>query len=252
MAMIVRHADVVGNENYGRSINQILTWHVKPTLADGKSYYEMENFRAVLVEMFDDGRSPVIKLNGDFKMSIEFKSPKINPSDVGKNISMDLKEIKEISWIDAETDGNSGKILIVRFNKDYWLLNFDFRYNKKDAKKKAERAKEFLSVCQTIMRKREFCSNVLVYLIWSCAELILDTKLFLFAQKPKPTHGDRLKKLNIWKKSFFSQEFADLFAEISEIKNEARYVHDGSLRYSKIKGQKAVKILKKEIASITF
>ncbi len=252
MAIVVKHEDVIQNQNYGRSINQILTWHVKPILGKGKDCFVMEDFRAVLVEMFDDGRSPLVKLNGDFKMSIEFKSPKINPSDVGKNISMDLREIKEISWVDTETDGNSGKIMIIRFNKDYWLLNFDFRYNKKDAKKKAERANEFLSVCKTVIKKKEFCPNVFVYLIWSCAELILDTKLFLFAQKPKTNHDDRLKKLKIWEKSFFSQEFADLFARISSVKNEARYALGGNFNYLKKQGISDVKILQKEIRTITF
>jgi len=251
MTLIVKHIDVVNNENYGRTINQFLTWHVEPTLKRGKSCYEMENFRVLMVEMFDDERLRIIKLNGNCKMGIGFKNPKINPADVGKIVSMDLKEIKEISWIDDETDGNSAKVLIIRFNKDFWLLNFDFRYNKKDALQKLERAREFFLACNTLIRKKDYCSNVMVYLIWACSELILDTKLFLMAKKPQCNHDDRKKKLQASYKSSFSDVFKDLFDRVSAIKNLARYAYSVQPNYNKVQAKKDISVLKNELSLLS-
>ena len=131
-------------------------------------------------------------------------------------------------------DENSAKVLLVRFNKDWWILNFDFLYNQGDAKKKIGRAQEFLSACKTMLRKKEYSPHVLIYLIWSTAELILDAKFLLHGQKTKNDHDERKKKLiSPIGNSFFSPNFQSLLLTLYKIRNGARYGNkDYSRKYS--------------------
>lgn len=240
------------NEGYGRTINQFFDLWIKPYFKKKKLKFNKQKFGSALIELFDDGKKPKIRLNNEVKIEIEFKKPKIKPEDVGKNIPVDLKEIKSLSWSEKGLDENSAKVLVARFNKHWWILNFDFRYNKGNAKKILTRAQEFLSSCKTILRKKEYCPHVLIYLIWSTAELILDAKFLLHAQKTKKTHQARKEKLEgPLGDSFFSPEFSSLLLIHYDIKNDARYAGDDySKKYDRAFFRKQVKILEKEINSI--
>ncbi|GAH20503.1 unnamed protein product, partial [marine sediment metagenome] len=118
--------------------------------------------------------------------------------------------------------------------------------------KKLTRSQEFLSSCKTMLRKKEYCPHVLIYLIWSTAELILDVKFLLHAQKTKKTHEARKKKLEgPLGTSLFSPEFLSLLLTHYDIKNDARYADDDySKKYCRAFFRKQVKILEKEINQI--
>lgn len=143
------------NEGFGRTINQFFDLWIKPYFKRKRQKFDKQKFGSALIELFDDGTKPKIRLNNDVKIEIEFKSPRIKPKDVGKNISVDLKEIKSLTWSREGLDENSAKVLVARFNKHWWILNFDFRYNQGNAKKILARAQEFLSSCKTILRKKD-------------------------------------------------------------------------------------------------
>lgn len=250
--LFVQNSSVEKNENYGRTINEIFDLWIKPYFKKKNQEFDKQKFGAALIELFDDRREPKIRLNEEVKIEIEFHSPKIKPEDVGKQISVDLKEIKNLSWSQRGLNENSAKILVVRFNEDWWFLNFDFRYNQGNTKKKLHRAKEFLSGCKTMLRKKEYVPHVLIYLIWSTAELILDRKFLLHAQKTKNNHYERRKKLEgPLGTSFFSHEFSTLLLTLYSIKNGARYAdNDYTDKYSRKDLQRQVKILEKEITRI--
>lgn len=240
------------NENYGRTINEILNLWIKPYFRKKNQEFDTRKFGAALIELFDDHREPKIRLNREVKIEIEFHHPMIKPEDVGKQIFADIREIKNLSWSKRGLDENSAKVLVVRFDENWWFLNFDFRYNQGNAGKKLQRAKEFLSGCKTILRKKEYVPHVLIYLIWSTAELILDVKFLLHAEKTKNNHHERKKKLKSpLGAAFFSPEFTTLLLTLYSIKNGARYADKDYTDQDRREDlQKQVKILEKEIATI--
>ncbi len=249
MAVLVPNNLVEKNEGYGRTINQFFDIWLKPYYKELRQKFDKQKFEATIIELFDDGRNPKIKLGDNAQIEIEFKKPKIKPEDVGKNISVELKEIKSVNWPSKGMDKNSAKVLLLRFNKDWWILNFDFRYNQGNAKKKIGRAEEFLSACETMLRKKDYCPHVLVYLIWSTAELILDAKFLLHAQKTNNSHYKRQEKLKSpIGNSFFSPNFQTLLLTLYKIRNGARYGNKDYSRQYNIKDfRKYVKTLKEEM-----
>lgn len=252
MAVLVPNRLVESNEGYGKTINQFFNLFIEPYYQGERHVFKKEDFVSAIIEIFDDGRKPKIRLNEDARIALEFKSQKIKSEDVGKKISIDLKEIKSVSWSSAELDENSAKALVIRFNQDWWILNFDFRYNQGDVKKKLERASEFYSSCETILRKKEYCPHVLIYLIWATAELLLDAKLLQHAQRAKRDHDDKKKKLKSpIGQSFFSADFQTMLLNLYKIRNGARYGNkDFSKKYKKSDLRAYVEILKLQAEQI--
>ena len=220
MAIVVTDKSVKQNDGYGRGINQLMEIFINNEMQRRK----IAEFKAAIIEIFDTGRDPKIYLNEEAIFKLSFKDRKFKRNDIGREITVKLEEIKSIKWDDKLLDRNSAKIFVIKWNKNYWLLDFDFRYNKATAKSKLERAKEFLSASKKLDVVKEH--HVLIYLFWSCAELIIDTKLYLMPeQRPKMAHGDRKEKLQKFgnTSNVFSKEFIELFTTLSKEKNPARY-----------------------------
>lgn len=218
--MIIPTKLVIENKEFGRSVNQMMEIFVNKEMQRRK----VTEFKAAIIEIFDTGKDPKIYLNEEAPFKLSLKDRKFEKNDIGKEITVKLKEIKSINWEERLLDKNSAKIFIIRWNKNYWLLDFDFRYNKATAKLKLERASEFLRGTKELDINKY--PHILIYLFWSCAELILDTKLYLLPkQKPERKHLDRKEKLqklgNI--SNIFSKEFIELFTKLSKEKNSARY-----------------------------
>jgi len=247
MPILVPAHFVNTDTDYGRTINRLMeifvNWEIKQK--------GLSEFRAAIIEIFDDGRKPKVYLNEEAKFKITLKNRKLSKNDINKVISIDLKEIKNIEWYGEMLDENSAKVFIIKWNEDYWLLDFDFRYNKKFAKNKMERAREFLEAAKKLDINKDF--NIIIYLLWSCAELIIDSKLYLMPkQKPRKIHKDRISKLqNFSKSSVFSKDFTHIFSLLSKEKNKARYgekVNKDRIDEKFI--AKAITILEEEINSI--
>lgn len=251
---LVHNESVEKNEGYGRAINQVFDLYIRPYFKDRGHRFEWEKFRTAIIELFDDERRPRIRTGTDVPIEIVFDPQKrtVSPADVGKSTSIDLREIKKISWHEGVLDNNSAKVLVMRFNKDWWILNFDFRYNQGTARQKLKRAQEFLSSCKTLARKRELSPHTLLYLLWSAAELIIDAKLSLHAQRTRRNHRERQEKLKSQLgAAIFSPEFSTTFLSLSQVKNGARY---GDVNYSKKYDRKSVRsmisTIEKEIPEI--
>jgi len=257
MATPVNNKLVEENEGYGRTINQFLTLFIGPYFKEWGRVFNKQKFRIALIELFDEGRKPKIKIGKNVQVEVTFKHPKIKPEDVGKQIPIDLRDIKDITWPSTGLSEDSAKILVMRFNKDWWILDFDFRYNKGNAQKKLSRAREFLSSSKTIVRKKEYSPHVSIYLLWATAELIFDVKLMLHAQEVKGNknaHGEKKKKLaGPLGEALVSPEFKNLFLNLHKRRNGARYGNkDFSKKYSIEYFRKQLRILEKEIDSINI
>jgi len=189
MAIVIPTKLVEENKDFGRTINQLMEIFISKEMEKRG----VKEFHAAIVEIFDDGKPPKVYLNEEATFILTFKDKKLNLNSIGP-MTIDLKEIENIEWHNEVLDKNSAKFFIIHWGKDYWILDFDFRYNKGTAKIKLERAEEFLDAA----KKLNFPNNLnpLIYLLWSVYELIVDAKLYLLPQqKPKPKHGDRKEKL---------------------------------------------------------
>ncbi|MFQ6118602.1 MAG: hypothetical protein ACE5KE_01805 [Methanosarcinales archaeon] len=247
MPILVPTHFVDADKSFGRTINSLMEIFVHNEMKQRR----IPEFRAVIIEIFDDERKPKVYLNEEAQFILTLKNRMLTKNNMNKVISLDLKEIKSIEWNDKVLDKNSAKVFIIRWSKDYWILEFDFRYNKEIAESKMMRAKEFLNAAKKLNVNEDF--NVMIYLLWSCAELIIDSKLYLMpGQKPNTTHKDRKNKLQSFEKSsIFSEDFTHIFSLLSKEKNKARYggkVNKGSINEKFI--ARAITILEEEINSL--
>src|SRR3989338_10466367 len=130
MAIFVQNENVKNNQSFGQVISKAIKEYIEPELKQRK----LTGFASVGIEILQDGTHKVY-LDNEVQLLLEFKKRKINPSDTGKTINVDLHEIKDIKWHDKKLNKNSAKILVVHFNKDWWIWSADFK-NKKELEEK--------------------------------------------------------------------------------------------------------------------
>jgi hypothetical protein len=243
MGIIIPDKSVRENNGYGRTINQLMEIFVLPEMKKRK--IKEKDFQAVIVELFDDDRRSKMYFNKEATFIFSFK--KQAPTRRGP-IKVRLEELKGIKWNDKDLNPDSAKFFIIKWNKDYWVLGFDFRYNKNMAKLRLERAEEFLNAAETLNYK--LFPNVLVYLLWSCAELIIDCKLYLIpGQKPTKRHKDRKDKIERFQKmsNIFSDRLISVFTPLADEKDNARYGDKMRKIINKNFIKETIDIFKKEI-----
>lgn len=125
MAIFVQNENVKNNQNFGQVINKVNKEYIEPELKQRK----LTSFASAGIELLPDGTKRVY-LDDEVQLLLEFKKRKVNPSDNGKPISIDLREIKDIKWHDKQLSKDSAKILVVHFNKDWWIWSADFKNRK--------------------------------------------------------------------------------------------------------------------------
>ncbi len=253
MAIAVTNKKVLSNEGYGITINQMIQLFINPELKKRKK----SRFKAALIELFDY-QDNIVRIDNEFKCEFELMKPILKKTDVGKPKNYKLEDLKDISWHEKSTDPNSAKILLIKWNKDWWIIDYDFRYNKQIAKKLSNRSEEFLSLVELAYKnKYELYKNPLIELLWASAELVIDSKLFLIPTKQRSKkHSDKKERLNKLaspdKNSIFSQEFLVLFNYLTKSRKAARYCTKKIKTYPKgcdLKSflRESVRIIKDEI-----
>jgi len=125
MAIFVPHDNVENNESFGRAINKVREFYIEKEVAARK----VKGFTVAGIEIFDDGNTKVY-LDLEVQISIKFKKNKIKPSDKGKLVNIDLQEIEDLKWYDKNLNKNSAKILVIRFNKNWWVYYADYKKRK--------------------------------------------------------------------------------------------------------------------------
>lgn len=130
MAIFVPQKNIDSNLSFGQLINNIKNEYIDTEL----KRRNMKSFGSAGIEFFNNGTHKVY-LNDEIQATIEFKNKKFKHSDQGKQIKIDLHDIKNLKWSDKQLATNSAKILIIHFNKDWWIYYADFKKNKNLEKK---------------------------------------------------------------------------------------------------------------------
>lgn len=122
MAIFIPNRNIEKNQSFGQAVNKAAKEYIEPEL----KRLGRKDFGAAGIEILLDGTSKIY-LDNDVQIMIEFKNRKLNPSDTGKSINVDLHEIKDIKWHNQQLSKDSAKILIIHFNKDWWIWEADFK-----------------------------------------------------------------------------------------------------------------------------
>lgn len=122
MPIFVPHENVKSNTSIGQAIKKTNSQYIEPEL----KRRGLKSFSSAGIEIYHDGKSKVY-LDDEVQIEIGFKKRKINPSDTGKAITLNLNEIKDVIWHRKGLRKDSAKILLIRFNKDWWIWDADFK-----------------------------------------------------------------------------------------------------------------------------
>lgn len=125
MSIFVPHSNVESDQSFGQLINKINKEFIEPELKKRS----VASFATALVEILPSGQVKVY-FDDEIQVELEFKNRTINPTDNGKKISVDLHEIKDIGWVDAQLNPKAAKILVIRFSKEWWIIKADFKKRK--------------------------------------------------------------------------------------------------------------------------
>lgn len=121
MAIFIPNHNIETNQSFGQVVSRVINEYINPEL----KRLNLKGFRSAGIEIFHDG-SNKIYLDDDVVLILEFKNKKINPEDAGKEINVDLLNIKDVRWQDKKLSKDSAKILVIHFSKDWWILSADF------------------------------------------------------------------------------------------------------------------------------
>jgi hypothetical protein len=137
MAIFVPDNNIKSNTSFGQVINQVTKKYITPELKKRN----LKGYAAAGIEIFTDNRFKIY-FDNEIQLVLEFKKSKINPKNVGKQINVDLHDIKDIKWQDKSFKKDSAKILVVHFNKDWWIWDADFN-SRKDLENKFKVTRSF-------------------------------------------------------------------------------------------------------------
>lgn len=137
MAIFVQNENVNNNQSFGQVINKVNKEYIEPELKQKK----LTGFVSAGIEILPDGTHKVY-LDNEVKLLLEFENRKVNPNDVGKPVNVNLHEIKYVKWQDKKLNKDSAKILVVHFNKDWWIWTADFK-NRKELEEKFKLTRTF-------------------------------------------------------------------------------------------------------------
>jgi hypothetical protein len=129
-------------------------------------------------------------------------------------------EILKIRLTDKD-DPNSAHVTMLRF-KGKWVIHFDFRYNKAEAKKRYEAAREFYEVAEISYHSkywRPFVDN-----LFSSAELFVTSQLLVLSLIKRMTHNS----IQIQYNSFidignYKVEHKQIFNKLRGLRDAGRY-----------------------------
>jgi len=122
MAVFIPTENIKKNQSFGQAVNKAVKEYVRPEL----KRLGLKDFGVAGIEIFPNGAHKTY-LDNNVQTMLEFKKRKLNPSDTDKPISVDLHEIKDVKWHDKKLSKNSAKILVIHFNKDWWIWDADFK-----------------------------------------------------------------------------------------------------------------------------
>ncbi len=123
MAIFIPNKNIEDNQSFGQAVNKVVKEYIDPKIKQLK----LKGFRSAGVEIFKDGSSKVY-FDDNIEIVLELKNKKIRPEDNGKEVNLDLLNIKNVEWRDKKLSKDSAKILIIHFSKDWWIWSADFNH----------------------------------------------------------------------------------------------------------------------------
>lgn len=252
MSRIVQNSLVKENEGFGRTINQLIELFVDPEIKKrGK-----KGFQVAVIELFDDERKSKVYLDEDAPVfELEMKKPSFNKDSVGQTIKANLSEIKSIRVVDEKLDPDSAKVFLVKWGGEppsYWILGYDFRYNKGLVKTILNRATESIAAVEQINLTQS--PTVVATLLASAFEMIVDANLFLipgFKSKAYSSPDQKLQDLTKFG-NFLSDKFVNEYKELKLIRNKALHTPTKGIGINKKYKENLISVLKGEIESISL
>lgn len=125
MAIFIPNENIEKNQSFGQAVNKAVKEYIEPEL----KRRNIKGFSAAGIEILPNGTHKIY-FDNNVQVMLEFKNRKINPNDTGKPTNVDLHEIKDVKWYDKKLSKSSLKILIIRFNKDWWIWDADLKKSK--------------------------------------------------------------------------------------------------------------------------
>ena len=123
--IIIPNKNVEEDNSYGTAVNIII-----------EKYTKRSDFGVVLLELGEKGDVKNMLFDESVKMTIEFNREKIlEKAKKNRNLQIKLGQLKKIGWTKKQVSEETVKIILWRFDKDYWILNYDFKDNLKLFKK---------------------------------------------------------------------------------------------------------------------
>lgn len=122
MAIFIPNENIEKNQSFGQAVNKAVREYIDPEL----KHLGLKDFSTAGIEILPDGTHKIY-LDNNVQLLLEFKKRKFNPNDTGKPINVDLHEIKDVKWQDQKLNKNSAKILVIHFNKEWWIWDADFK-----------------------------------------------------------------------------------------------------------------------------
>jgi len=215
--------DVKKNVEYGIIVNNIIRTLIKLEL--GKR--GIEKFRSAIIEIFPKDKQPAkFHFDDDCMFSMELKEGILKPEMEGKFLFKDcgvtMDDIKNISIPRDFGDPNSAKLFVVRFDPFFFLF-FDLRYNRQRVKAQLTRAKEYIAAARKLDPKTEHAP--ICDMLWAAMEMMAQAMILSLPDGEKTKAHDKLERLEEIRKglAIVSDDFMDLFAQISEKRPAARY-----------------------------
>lgn len=126
MAIFIPQKNVESDVGFGQVVNKVRKEYIEPELKRRK----IADFTTAGIEILQDGTHKVY-LDNEVEVIIKFKNKKVDPSDTGKIININLQEIENVQWHDQKLNKKSAQILIIHFSKDWWIWSADYKKRKK-------------------------------------------------------------------------------------------------------------------------
>jgi hypothetical protein len=252
MARIVQNSLVQENEGFGRTINQLIELFVDPEIKKrGK-----KGFQVAVIELFDDERKSKVYLDEDAPVfELKMKKSTFNKNSIGKTFKANLNEIQSIRVTDEKLDQDSAKVFLVKWGGEppsYWILGYDFRYNKGHVKTILNRTTEIIAAVARISLTQS--STVVLALLTSAFEMVVDAYLFLIPGLKAKAYSSSDQKLQDLSNfgNFLSDKFVNEYKELKFIRNKATHGPQKGLVISENYKENLISVLEKEINSTFF
>ena len=207
-----------------RIFQQVMELWVLPEIEKRKSLKKISpnfNLRSIQIIFSHDKPINEIRLNEEVKAIMKIRANR----DIEKGEPIFEKDIDDIEDVTlTNQDSNCAHITLLLF-KAKWHISFDFRYNKDEAKKHLEAAKEFLDSVKDDYknnRLRPFFESS-----FDCAELLTKALLMQFFKiSILNNHDNRLNRIKEWAElGNVKEDFSNKIHKLKRVRYSARYLY---------------------------